>query len=33
MNMILKGQVKWLAKNDIAGQTMFVEDILGLTKR
>jgi len=32
MNMIRKGQVRWIAKDDIAGQAMFVEDILGLTK-
>jgi hypothetical protein len=24
MNMIRKGQVRWLAKNDIAGQAAFV---------
>ena len=33
MNMIRKGQVRWLAKGDIAGQAMFVENILGLTRR
>jgi transposase, IS6 family len=33
MNMIRKGQVRWIAKGDIAGQAMFVEDILGLTSR
>jgi hypothetical protein len=31
MNMIRKGQVRWIAKDDIAGQAMFVADILGLT--
>jgi len=31
MNMIRKGQVRWIAKDDIDGQAMFVEDILGLT--
>jgi hypothetical protein len=33
MNMIRKGQVRWIAKDDIAGQVMFVENILGLTTR
>ena len=33
MNMIRKGQVRWIAKDDVAGQAMFVEDILGLTIR
>jgi transposase-like protein len=33
MNMIRKGQVRWIAKEDIAGQVMFVEDILGLITR
>jgi len=33
MNMIRKGQVRWIAKGDIAGQAMFVEDIFGLTSR
>jgi hypothetical protein len=33
MNMLRKGQVRWIAKGDIAGQRMFVEDILGLTMR
>jgi len=31
MNMLRKGQVRWIAKGDIAAQAMFVEDILGLT--
>ena len=33
MNMIRKGQVRWIAKDDVAGQAMFVEHILGLTIR
>ena len=33
MNMIRKGQVRWIAKGDIAGQAMFINDILGLTAR
>jgi hypothetical protein len=33
MNMIRKGQMRWLPKGDIAGQAMFVEDILGMTSR
>jgi len=33
MNMIRKGQVRWIAKDDIACQAMFVNDILGLTTR
>jgi len=33
MNMIRKGQVRLIAKDDIAGQAMFVGDILGLTIR
>src|SRR5438270_9904656 len=33
MNMIRKGQVRWIAKGNVAGQAMFVEDILGLTIR
>jgi hypothetical protein len=28
--MIRKGQVKWLPKNDIAGQAAFVDRLLGL---
>jgi len=31
VNMIRKGQVRWLAKNDIAGQVAFVGRLLGLT--
>ena len=33
MNMLRKGQVRWIAKGDIATQAMFVKDILGLTIR
>jgi transposase, IS6 family len=33
MNMLRKGQVRWIAKSGIAVQAMFVEDILGLTSR
>lgn len=33
MNMIRKGQVRWIAKDDVAGQAMFAEDILGLPIR
>jgi len=33
MNIIRKGQVRWIAKDDIAGQAMFINDILGLTAR
>ena len=31
MNMIRQGQVRWLPKNDIAGQATFVERLFGLT--
>src|SRR5512132_3771547 len=31
MNMIRKGQVRWLPKHDIAGQVAFVGRLLGLT--
>jgi transposase, IS6 family len=31
VNMIRKGQVRWLAKNDIDGQVAFVGCLLGLT--
>ena len=30
MNMIRKGQVRWLAKGDIVGQVRFVERLFGL---
>ena len=33
MNIIRKGQVRWIAKDDIASQAMFINDILGLTAR
>jgi transposase-like protein len=31
MNMIRKGQIRWLAKGDIAGQVAFISGLLGLT--
>ena len=31
LNMIRKGQVRWLAKDDIAGQAAFIGRLLGLT--
>jgi transposase-like protein len=31
MNMIRKGQVRWLAKDDIAGQAAFIGRLFGLT--
>jgi IS6 family transposase len=30
MNMIRKGQVRWLAKGDIVGQVAFIAGLLGL---
>ena len=30
MNMIRKGQVKWLAKGDVVGQATFIERIFGI---
>ena len=30
MNMIRKGQVRWLAKGDIAGQVAFIRRLFGL---
>ena len=30
MHMIRKGQVRWLSKDDIAGQAAFVERLFGL---
>src|SRR5215467_3649307 len=30
MNMIRKGQIRWLAKGDIAGQVAFISGLLGL---
>jgi hypothetical protein len=30
INMIRKGQIRWLAKGDIVGQTRFIERTLGL---
>ena len=31
VNMIRKGQVRWLAKDEIAGQVVFVTGLFGLT--
>jgi hypothetical protein len=31
VNMIRKGQVRWLAKDDIPGQVAFVAGLFGLT--
>ena len=31
MNMIRKGQVRWLAKGDVVGQVRFIERALGIT--
>ena len=31
VNMIRKGQVRWLSKDDIAGQVAFVARLFGLT--
>jgi transposase-like protein len=30
MNMVRKGQVRWLAKDDIAGQAKFIESLFGI---
>ena len=30
MHMIRKGQVRWLPKGDVAGQVLFIHQILGL---
>ena len=30
MNMIRKGQVKWLAKGDVVGQARFIERVFGI---
>ena len=30
MNMIRKGQVRWLAKGDVVGQVHFIERVLGI---
>ena len=30
MNMVRKGQVRWLAKNDIVGQVKFIESLFGI---
>ena len=31
MNMIRKGQVRWLAKGDVVGQVRFIERAFGIT--
>ena len=31
MNMIRKGQIRWLAKGDITGQVHYIEQIFGIT--
>jgi len=31
MNMIRKGQIRWLAKSDTAGQVHYIEEIFGIT--
>ena len=31
MNIIRKGQIRWLAKHDIVGQARFIEQMFGLT--
>ena len=33
MNMIRKGQVKWLPKDDVVGQVRFVERLFGIQAR
>jgi transposase-like protein len=30
MNMIRKGQIRWLAKGDTAGQVRYIEQIFGI---
>jgi len=30
MNMIRKGQVRWLAKGDVVGQVRFIERVFGI---
>jgi hypothetical protein len=30
MNVIRKGQIRWLAKGDIRGQVHYIEQILGV---
>jgi hypothetical protein len=30
MNMVRKGQVRWLAKDDIVGQVKFIESLVGI---
>jgi transposase, IS6 family len=31
MHMIRKGQVRWLARNDVVGQVRFIEQAFGIT--
>jgi hypothetical protein len=31
MNIIRKGQIRWLPKGDVAGQKRFIERTLGIT--
>jgi hypothetical protein len=31
MNMIRKGQVRWLPKGDVTGQVLFINQIFGVT--
>jgi len=31
MNIIRKGQIRWLPKSDVAGQKRFIERTLGIT--
>jgi transposase-like protein len=30
MHMIRKGQIRWLAKNDVVGQVAFIDEVFGL---
>ena len=31
VNMIRKGRVRWLAKDDASGQALFITDLFGIT--
>ena len=31
MNIIRKGQIRWLPKDDIVGQKLFIERVFGIT--
>ena len=31
MNIIRKGQIRWVAKNDVVGQIRFIERMFGIT--